>query len=159
MTVQVTTTPPGTTAVYSYDPAAGTVPVVPAGPGLLQFQDVLPDGSPGPIWGPEDITLLAATAEGLRVRLPDGTELILAGVITDFLDGTDKIGLAGGLEFESVAGEAGKASFVSAAAFGGDAGDTALIINDGTGGAAEILAVIQNVAVGDLDGGDIEILP
>ena len=42
MTVQVTTSPPGTTTTYSYDPASGA-PLVPAGPGLLQFQDVRPD--------------------------------------------------------------------------------------------------------------------
>ena len=55
MTVQVTTNPAGTVERYSNDPTFATVPLVPAGPGVLQFQDVLPDGSLGPIWGPNDL--------------------------------------------------------------------------------------------------------
>ena len=77
MTVQVTTAPAGTVETYSYDPATGSPPLVPGGLGLLQFQDVLPDGSLGPIWGAADIQVLGIVAEGLRVRFPDGTEVIL----------------------------------------------------------------------------------
>ena len=77
MTLQVTTSPPGTAQTYSYDPTAGTVPLVPGGPGVLLFQDVLPDGSLGPVWGEGDVEILGVAPEGLRLRFPDGTEVIL----------------------------------------------------------------------------------
>ena len=66
MTVQVTTTPPGTVETFSYDPASDAPPLVAGGPGLLQFRDIRPDGSLGaglgPVWGPGDIHVLGATA-------------------------------------------------------------------------------------------------
>lgn len=79
MTIQVTTTPPGTTTTYSYDANGGTAPEVPAGSGVLQFQDVRPDGSLGPIWGPEDLTVLEVQDGGLQVAFPDGTVVVLTG--------------------------------------------------------------------------------
>jgi len=79
MTVQVTTTPPGTSERYSNDPTFAAVPLVPAGPGVLQFQDVLPDGSLGPIWGIEDLEIVSTDDDGIRVRFPDGTEVVLQG--------------------------------------------------------------------------------
>ena len=77
MTVQVTTSPPGTVERYSYDPLVGVPPVLPDAPGLLQFRDVLPNGSLGPIWGADDITIVGLSAAGLRLRFPDDTEVIL----------------------------------------------------------------------------------
>ncbi len=78
MTVQVTTSPPGTTATYTYNFSTGA-PQVPAGPGLLEFRDVQPDGSLGPVWDADDLTVVESTDAGLRVRFPDGTEIILVG--------------------------------------------------------------------------------
>ena len=77
MTVQVTTTPPGTVERYSYDQTSGLPPLVPGGPGLLQFQDVLVGGALGAVWGGIDIEVLGVVPEGLHIRFPDKTEIIL----------------------------------------------------------------------------------
>ena len=87
-----------------------------------------------------------------------GATLGLADVFTDFLDTTDRIGLAGGLELGA---DAGEASFIAAntGGLGGNATDTALVITDGGGNVTEVLALIQNVVVGDLSGADVVLLP
>ena len=77
MTVQVTTTPPGTVERYSYDPSSDQPPLVPGGPGLLQFQDVLAGGALGSVWGGIDIEVLGVVPEGLHIQFPDQTEIIL----------------------------------------------------------------------------------
>jgi len=70
-----------------------------------------------------------------------GATLGLADLITDFVEGTDIIGLDG-LAFGTGDGEA---SFVTADNVGGSISDTALVINQGVGGYSEVLAVIEGV--------------
>jgi Ca2+-binding RTX toxin-like protein len=87
-----------------------------------------------------------------------GATLALGDLITDFTDGTDLIGLAGGLAFGTGAGQA---QFVSADSLGlgGSASDTALVITDGGGTVTEVLALVQGVAVANLTVDDVTILP
>ena len=102
--------------------------------------------------GADDLTG-GADADVFVYRNGDGGDtLAAADIITDFEDGTDLFGFAGGLELGE---EAGQARFVAADSLGGDAGDSALIISDGAGGAAEVLAVVQNVAVDNLNEADV----
>ena len=83
-----------------------------------------------------------------------GGSIALADVIADFEDGIDRIGLLDGLGFGTGAGEA---QFVAANGLGltGVADDTALVITDGAGTVTEVLAVIDSVAVADLDADDV----
>ena len=62
MTVQVSSGPQGTPQVFTFDPA-GTPPMVPLGPPPMQFQDLRPDGSLGPVWGAEDMTFEKSSGE------------------------------------------------------------------------------------------------
>ena len=88
MTVQVTTTPPGTSQNYE----SGSVIVVPPGGGLVfQIRDVDPDGNVGPVISP---TLFQTELSGadLIVTLPDDTVITFRNILPilsdpDFSDG------------------------------------------------------------------------
>ena len=67
MSVQVTAPAPRTTQTLSHDPT-GIVRQVHAGPDLLQFQDVLPDGTPGPVSGADDLSVVETTEAGCDAR-------------------------------------------------------------------------------------------
>ena len=117
MTVQVTTTPPGSSERYSSDPTFATVPLVPTGPGVLQFQDVLPDGSLGPIWGVEDLEIVSTDDDGIRVRFPDGTEVVLQGTPQEIAGLFGEIAPAAGDEAGAQGGETGESGGGSSGAF------------------------------------------
>lgn len=105
--------------------------------------------------GGADVLTGRAGADTFLYSAGDGGDsLALADIITDFEDEVDQIGLLGELDFGTGAGEA---QFVAANDLGlsGDADDTALVITNGAGVVTEVLAVIDSVAVGVLDGDDI----
>ncbi len=104
MTVQVTTSPAGRVERYSYDSSSGAPPVIPAGPGRLQFQDVGADGSLGPVWGAADLQVLGVSAAGLRIRFPDGTEVILAERVEEIAPGAGNDTGGGGAGPEGAGG-------------------------------------------------------
>lgn len=123
MTVRVSTGAAGDPARPSesviIEPGNGTPPLVSLGPGPLQFQDVLPDGSLGPVWGAGDLEIVAVTEAGPQVRFPDGTEIVLAGAaVPDLLgevapaagDGGQGGGGQGGGGQGGAGGEAGGSS-------------------------------------------------
>ena len=75
MTIQVTVlNGPGTTTLGS-----GGSFVLAAGM-LVQFQDILPDGTPGPIWSPADIVSLPS-GNDLVLTFPNGETLVLTDAL------------------------------------------------------------------------------
>ncbi len=98
----------------------------------------------------------------------DSTEtagsLLLADLIGDYVDGTDKVQITGvgGISFATAAGDV----FVADAAtggFGGSAGDTVIAIDTNLSGAADagdaIVAVVDGVGAGAFDATDFILVP
>ena len=96
MTVQVTTTPPGSSESLE----SGGVIVVPAsGIVVYTLQDILPDGSLGAIYSPSDL-VTEVVGDDLVVTMPDGTVIIFENMMVAAMDAADALGVAPGTGIE-----------------------------------------------------------
>ena len=109
------------------------------------FEDCWQDrlGRPGPIWGPSDFQVVEVTDQGLRVRFPDGTEIVLQG-------SPDEVaGLLG--QVAPAAGEDGG----QAAESNGSSGAFNAYLDDGFGGVFSVTADGAVVSLPDVVPGDL----